>query len=58
MRRYAAVMSKVAATQPGGRESMSSAVLSKVPQDVGNLSEFTPVLTDEILGLFLENDTS
>jgi len=58
VRRYAADMLKVAATQPGGREKMSSAVLSKEPQDIGKLSEFTPAFTDMILGSFLGNNMS
>jgi hypothetical protein len=58
IRQYAADMSKVAATQPGGRERMSFAVLWKVPHNVGKSLEFISALTDMMEGLFLGIDMS
>jgi len=51
-------MSKVAATQPGGNERISSLVAEKVPQAVGKESEFIKELIEEIEGWFRGKDRS
>lgn len=51
-------MSNVAATQPGGKERINSAVLSKEPHTVGKSSALIPAFTDAHDGSFRGYDKS